>query len=343
KVAPNPNIQWHPTTQSRQRPGGPEPQYQWPSEERILSYSAVFLQDPAQAAQVEQFDKETESRGLEALSPTSANGDAGTQDSDIRNLVTAGAKSLMVIPADPSAVVPALDYAAAQGLKIVSLMLGPTGGKVDVSMQVDNYAIGEEACEFLAEKVGDSGTLLHVQGDMRAVTAQQRDAGFQDCVKANYPNITLIVKSGGQWDPVTAASSVAAVLISNPDLGGIFMASDGYVDSVAQTLSSAGKSAAAGEDGHVWTVSVDGTPSALDAIRNGKLDASAAQPITEFVTYGLDYLELLGDGGELSVGPTDHGSEIVETDDGYLADVFPAVFITKDTVDDDSNWANTVG
>jgi len=41
-VAPNPNIQWHPTTQSRQRPGGPEPQYQWPSEERILICTALI-------------------------------------------------------------------------------------------------------------------------------------------------------------------------------------------------------------------------------------------------------------------------------------------------------------
>ena len=37
-MALNPNIRSPPTTQSRQGTGGPEPQYQWPSEERILIY-----------------------------------------------------------------------------------------------------------------------------------------------------------------------------------------------------------------------------------------------------------------------------------------------------------------
>lgn len=306
-----------------------------------IGYSALFLQDPAQAAQVSKFESETTERGLKTLSPTSANGDAGTQDSDIRNLVTAGAKSLIVVPADPSAVVPALDYASQQGVYTASLQLGPVGGKVDVSMQVDNYNIGEQACEFLADKVGEDGSLLHVQGDMRQVTAQERDAGFQDCLKKNHPGITVIIKPGGQWDPATAASSVAGVLVSNPELGGIFMASDGYADPVAQTLRSAGKLVPAGQDGHIWTMSVDGTPQALDAIRRGDLDASATQPVTQFVTYALDYLEMLGKGEQIPMGPTDHDSEVIESADGYPVDTFNAVLITTENVDDPDNWANS--
>ena len=33
----NPNTRWPSTTRSRRRASGPETQYQWPSEERILS------------------------------------------------------------------------------------------------------------------------------------------------------------------------------------------------------------------------------------------------------------------------------------------------------------------
>lgn len=308
-----------------------------------IGYSALFLQDPAQAAQVSRFQRETTDRGWKTLSPTSANGDAGTQDSDIRNLVTAGARSLIVVPADPSAIVPPLNFARQQGVRVASLQLGPSGGKVDISMQVDNYAIGQQACEFLAEKVGVSGTLLHVQGDMRQVTAQQRDAGFQDCLREHHPRINAIIKPGGQWDPATAAASVAGVLVSNPQLGGIFMASDGYADPVAQTLKSAGRNAPAGSPGHVWTVSVDGTPAALDAIRRGALDASAAQPVTQFVTHALDYLQLLANGQQIPLGATDHGSEIIQSSDGYPVDTFKSVFITADNVNDPKNWANSVG
>ncbi|MGB4777800.1 AvrD family protein [Microbacterium sp.] len=36
-MAPNPNNRWRSTTRSHRRTSGPEPQYQWPSEERILT------------------------------------------------------------------------------------------------------------------------------------------------------------------------------------------------------------------------------------------------------------------------------------------------------------------
>jgi len=41
-VALNPNIRWPSTTRSRERPTGPQPQYQWPSEERILTEEPRF-------------------------------------------------------------------------------------------------------------------------------------------------------------------------------------------------------------------------------------------------------------------------------------------------------------
>ena len=40
-MALNPNIRWPSTTRSRERPTGPQPQYQWPSEERILTQDTL--------------------------------------------------------------------------------------------------------------------------------------------------------------------------------------------------------------------------------------------------------------------------------------------------------------
>lgn len=303
-----------------------------------IGYSALFLQDPAQAAMVAAFKAAAE--GDQVLPPTSANGDAGQQDSDIRNLVTGGAKSLMVIPADAKAVVPSIKYARDQGLPVATLMLGPSGGMTDISLQVDNTAVGVQACDYLAEKAGDDGTVLAIQGDMRQSTAQERDAGFTTCMKDKYPGITVIVKTGGQWDPVTAAASAAAVVDSTPELGGIFMTSDGYVQPVAQVLKQRGRTAAPGEEGHVWTIAVDGTPTALDAIRNKSLDADLSQPVDQFVTQGLAYLRGFASGNPPAEGPTDHDSKIIKTSDGYLADVFDAKLITADNVDDAEHWAN---
>lgn len=305
-----------------------------------VGFSAIALQDPAMAAMQKAFESDATKRNLTALPARSADFDATVQDNDIRTLVSAGAKSIILIPSDPSALVPAVEAARDQGVFVATMFQGTIGGKVDISMSVDNYAMGVTACQYLAKKIGGNGTLLHVQGDLRTSNAQQRDAGFTDCLKKHYPGITAISKTGGQWDPVTAAASVSAVLVSNPELGGIFTASEGYVESVYQTLQSAGRTAKAGEDGHIWTMSIDGTPDGLDAIREGRLDATLTQPITDLVAYGLDYLEILASGGKIKIGPTDHDSVVRKSADGYPEDVFTSTVVTIDNVDDQSLWGN---
>ena len=42
-MAPKRNTRWHSTTRSHRRASGPEPQYQWPSDERILTYLREWL------------------------------------------------------------------------------------------------------------------------------------------------------------------------------------------------------------------------------------------------------------------------------------------------------------
>ncbi|WP_460348429.1 sugar ABC transporter substrate-binding protein [Actinoallomurus acanthiterrae] len=305
-----------------------------------VGYSALFLQDPAQSAMVRIFQNEARKRGLTALTPTSANSDAAKQDSDIRNLVNAGAKSLFVIPADPQAIVPALKYAMDRGVRVVTLMQGPSGGKTTVSMQVDNKQIGAQACSYLAQKIGGHGTVLQIEGDMRSTTAQDREKGFNACMKHDHPDITVITKPGGQWDPVKAAASVSGAMSANPQIHGIFMHTDGYAPSVHQVLQHSGVAKGRADAAHVWTVSVDGTPAALDAIRAERLDASISQPVSAFVSHGFDHLKELADGKNLASGPTNYGSTVAVTGDGYPADLFPPLLVDSRNVDDPTLWAN---
>lgn len=44
-MALNPNIGWHPPTRTRQPATGPQAQYRWPSEVRILNLRKIDLAD----------------------------------------------------------------------------------------------------------------------------------------------------------------------------------------------------------------------------------------------------------------------------------------------------------
>ena len=68
---------------------------------------------------------------------------------------------------------------------------------------------------------------------------------------------------------------------STPDLGAIYMQSDAVMLPGACSTcwrSSAGKLKKVGEPGHIFLVSIDGTPFAHQKIREDLLDASLSQP-----------------------------------------------------------------
>jgi ribose transport system substrate-binding protein len=112
-----------------------------------VGYSAPFLTDPFQAVMVNQTLAAVKTIGLDALPPTNANGDAGKQATDIRNLISSGANVLIINPADSQAIVPSLAFAASKTIPVVSIDIAPASGKLAMIVRADNKGIGALACE----------------------------------------------------------------------------------------------------------------------------------------------------------------------------------------------------
>jgi simple sugar transport system substrate-binding protein/ribose transport system substrate-binding protein len=104
-------------------------------------------------------------------------------------------------------------------------------------------------------------------------------------------------------------------------------------------LKQAGRDAKVGEPGHIFDISIDGSPQALDLVRAGGLDAAISQPLNSYAKYGVMYLQDALAGKALALGKTDHGSEVVEFN-GNKMDLLPAVLVTKTNVDDPALWGN---
>jgi ribose transport system substrate-binding protein len=127
---------------------------------------------------------------------------------------------------------------------------------------------------------------------------------------------------------------------STPNLGAIYMQSDAVMlAGVLNVLKSAGKLKPVGEPGHIFLVSIDGTPLAMQKIRENQLDAAISQPLNLYVRWGLYYLQNAVGGKTFAAGPTDHDSRI-EMFNGNPMDMLPAPIVTKANVDDPALWAN---
>jgi ABC-type sugar transport system substrate-binding protein len=303
-----------------------------------IGYSAPFLMSQFEVILQDQTVAGAKAAGLNVLSPTNADQDSGKQITDIRSLIGAGAKGLIIVANDSKAIIPALDFAASQKVPVVSIDIGPDGGTAYAIVRADNRGMGWIACTDMAKAIGDKGKVLSLQGAFSSINGRERSEGFHDCMTKEHPNIELIERPT-DWDATKQAAALQTVLAANPDLKGVFQQADYALSPTLNVLKQAGRDAKVGEEGHIYDISIDATPQALALVRSGDLDAAISQPLDAYAKYGVQYLLDAFAGKELAVGKTDHGSEVVVFN-GNKMDLLPAVLVTKANVDDPMLWGN---
>jgi ribose transport system substrate-binding protein len=304
-----------------------------------LGYSAGFLTDPFQAVLVQLSLEEAARSGLTALPAANANGDAAKQISDVHNLISTGAQALVINPTDSQAVIPALKFAEEKKVPVVAIDTAPAGGKLAMIVRADNSRMGETACKALGTALDGKGTVLSLMGDQATTNGRDRTTGFDNCLKASFPGIKLI-EQPTNWKADRATSIAQTVVTSTPGLTAIYLQSDSVMlAGVLNVLKSAGKLHKVGEPGHIYVISIDGTPLGLQRLRDGVIDAVVSQPLNLYVKYGIAYAKAALEGKTFTAGATDHDSNIVLLGQNPM-DMLPAPLVTKASVDDTNLWGN---
>ncbi|GAB1509466.1 sugar ABC transporter substrate-binding protein [Actinophytocola sp. KF-1] len=279
--------------------------------------------------------------GLDVLPTVNADNDTQKQITDINNLLNQGVKGLVVTPLDSAAIVAGLNQAERKGVPVVSVDVAPESGKVAMVVRADNRAYGTKACDVIGEKV-KSGKVIQIMGDLASVNGRDRSEAFRECMKTKYAGIKVL-EIAADWQAEKAASGLEGLLTANPDVKGIYMQAGGvYLAPTLQALERKNLKFPVGDPKHIVLVSNDGIPQELDAIRNGELDATVSQPADDYAKYGMYWLKKAMAGETFNEGPTDHGSTVVETMPGILEDQLPAPVVTKENVDDDALWGNSL-
>ena len=305
-----------------------------------LGLSMPTLNTPFFTVLVGAATAEAESLGGSVVQTTNANRDASQQVTDFRNLINSGANAILAGVVDRAAIQPALDYAKSRGVPVVIVDDQPAAGEVYAVVRADNVAMGERAAEALAAALeGKAGSVLNIQGGLTTTNGRDRSEGFLAKFAELAPDFKVISQTAN-WDGPTSANVVSTVLSGNPDIVGIYLATDTlYYDPVAAALSSRGHLVPVGDENHIAIVAIDGGSGAHQAIRDGYLDATISQPVSDYAKYGVALLQNALNGVAMAAGPTDHNSTVVEAD-GYFVDELPSPIVTKENVDDASLWGN---
>ncbi|KRE76009.1 sugar ABC transporter substrate-binding protein [Arthrobacter sp. Soil762] len=181
------------------------------------------------------------------LEVVSGGGDPVTQNSQITNFITKGVNGLIINPTDPQALTSSFGRLKAEKIPFVLVNAG-----VKPELLADSYCyvtedekvnaglVGAEMARNLKAKKGPDKTvkLLLVLGFPGDTNSANREEGF----KAGYasvegaPKVQYLENVYGKWAADTAVAPVRSVATGNPDLDGLFVATDSMLPGVQQAL-----------------------------------------------------------------------------------------------------------
>jgi ribose transport system substrate-binding protein len=173
------------------------------------------------------------------------------------------------VPVDFKALVPSVQRAvdAKIPVAIYSNNMADVKGAITY-VGSDDEIIGYEVSKFTFQKIGGKGKIVYIGGVPAAITAQQRQKGFERALK-EFPNIELVASQPGQYRRLPAQQVFENIMQRFPDLQAVVAANDDMAVGIVEALIGAGR-------GDKTVVSgVDVISDAASLIRDGKMFASA--------------------------------------------------------------------
>lgn len=285
------------------------------------------------------------------LKTTNSQNDVAKLTSNVQTFISQGVKGIAMAPQDTAAIAPALQTLATKKIPVVSIDTRPDQGEVYMVVRADNRAYGEKACQFLGTKLKGAGKVVMLQGDLASINGRDRTEAFNECMKKNYPGITVFGEATN-WDGAIASQKLQIRLTEHPDIKGVYMESSFALAGTLQLLKQRNLLVAPDDPKHVFVVSNDGIPKELQDIAAGNIDATVSQPADLYAKYALYYLKAAIDGKTFQPGATDHDSTIIQVRAGVLEDQLSAPLVTLDggvyggvqsvKPDDKSLWGNNI-
>jgi ABC-type sugar transport system substrate-binding protein len=282
------------------------------------------------AAYINYETQYAQSDGVQLIGPLLAQNDASLQNQQIEELVNQGAKAIIVNPETATSLGPAINYAAAHHVQLVSVDTIVGVGHVYMVVRASNTLYGQDACAYITSKV-TSGYVLDLEGDLASSNGGDRSTAFEDCVAKNAPAIKLL-KSPTNWTEATAVSAAQnAVNAYGSQLKAIYAQWSSPDTGIIPLLKSKGFGTV-GAANHVILISDDGVPFEMCDIQQGTLDAAQSQPANLYAQYALQYAIDAAKGVTHKVGDPGGGAPTLQNvtynGDTNLADPIVAPFVT---------------
>ncbi|RCL28673.1 LacI family transcriptional regulator [Pseudomonas sp. AFG_SD02_1510_Pfu_092] len=212
--------------------------------------------------------------------------DTGEQIRIVEQMVNAGAKALVIAPADSKALVSAVKKAMDQGVVVINIdnrldpeLLKSKGISVPF-VGPDNRKGARLVGDYLAnEKLKAGDQVGIIEGVPTTTNVQQRSAGFKDAMDA--AQIKIVSVQSGNWEIDKGNAVAASMLNEYPDLKALLAGND------SMALGAVSAVRAAGKTGQVQVVGYDNINAIKPMLADGRVLATLDQAASQQAVFGI--------------------------------------------------------
>jgi len=262
-------------------------------------------------------------------------GDNESQVAAVENLISAGAKGLLITPNDSKAIVPSLDKARQAGMLVIALdtQTEPPNA-ADATFATDNFAAGQLIGRWAAAKFkGKQAKIAMLDLSPEQVSVDvQRDQGFLKGFGINTGNVNRI---GDEKDPRIVGHDVTDgaeeggrtamenLLQKDPNINLVYTINEPAAAGAYEAVKAAGKQKG------VTIVSVDGGCPGVQNVKKGIIGATSQQYPLKMADDGVKAVVAFAKDGKKPQMPA--GKSFINTGVTLITDDAAAGVPSKDT------------
>lgn len=209
--------------------------------------------------------------------------DIDQQVSILENVISRHPDGIVLASTSSDATVPAINKAVAEGIPVVTIDNKVKTDKVASFLATNNTLGGKLAAQEMVNQLKAAGRPL--KGKVALISAMaavqvlvDRDAGFIAGMKEYAPDISVIPAQYTNNDVFQAVNVAHDLMLSNPDIVGIFADNNTTGDGAARVVTESGK------QDSIVAAAFDSDPQEVEALKTGALKALVVQD-----PYGMGY------------------------------------------------------
>jgi ribose transport system substrate-binding protein len=188
----------------------------------------------------------------------------------IEDFVAQKVVGFVLAPLDRKALIPSVEKLDSLKLPCAIIDSGIDTDKILTYAATDNYQGGVLAARRMGEILGGKGNVIVVKYVPGSGSTTERENGFMETIKKEFPGITIVDSKYGQGTVETALQASEDMLTKNKNVQGLYACNASTAVGALQALISQKRS-------EIKMVGFDAEKALLDGLKAGQIDALIVQ------------------------------------------------------------------